>query len=212
MKILNLYAGIGGNRKLWGDEHEITAVEMNPEIADIYKDFYPNDKIVVGDAHQYLLEQYKNFDFIWASPPCQTHSRARLWGFRDSDKVEKKYPDMKLYQEIIFLKHYYDGYWCVENVIPFYEPLIPPNCKLGRHYFWSNFKISQINPIDADINRGISQSYKNIHGVDLTGKKITQRKDQIYRNCVHYETGLHILNCAQGIFNSNKQQQLELNL
>lgn len=24
MKILNLYAGIGGNRKLWGDEHEIT--------------------------------------------------------------------------------------------------------------------------------------------------------------------------------------------
>ena len=22
MKILNLYAGIGGNRKLWGDEHD----------------------------------------------------------------------------------------------------------------------------------------------------------------------------------------------
>lgn len=31
MKILNLYAGIGGNRKLWtpnGDEHDITAVNI----------------------------------------------------------------------------------------------------------------------------------------------------------------------------------------
>jgi DNA (cytosine-5)-methyltransferase 1 len=43
MKILNLYAGIGGNRKLWtpnGDEHEITAVENVKEIADIYKQFF----------------------------------------------------------------------------------------------------------------------------------------------------------------------------
>ena len=28
LKILNLYAGIGGNRKLWGNEHDITAVEL----------------------------------------------------------------------------------------------------------------------------------------------------------------------------------------
>lgn len=34
MKILNLYCGIGGNRKLWGDEHEITAVEFEPKIAE----------------------------------------------------------------------------------------------------------------------------------------------------------------------------------
>jgi len=29
MKILNLYAGIGGNRKLWGDQHQVTAVEYD---------------------------------------------------------------------------------------------------------------------------------------------------------------------------------------
>ena len=75
MKILNLYAGIGGNRKLWGNEHEITAVEINPEIAKIYHDFFPNDKVIVADAHKYLLEHYKEFDFIWSSPPCQSHSR-----------------------------------------------------------------------------------------------------------------------------------------
>ena len=71
MKILNLYAGVGGNRKLWEDGHEITAVEHNSEIAEVYQDLYPSDKVVVADAHQYLLENYKDFDFIWSSPPCQ---------------------------------------------------------------------------------------------------------------------------------------------
>jgi hypothetical protein len=35
LKILNAYAGKGGNRELWGDEHQITAVELNPKIAAI---------------------------------------------------------------------------------------------------------------------------------------------------------------------------------
>ena len=61
MKVLNLYAGIGGNRKLWEDV-DVTAVEINPEIANIYNDFYPNDKVFVTDAHKYLLEHYKEFD------------------------------------------------------------------------------------------------------------------------------------------------------
>jgi DNA (cytosine-5)-methyltransferase 1 len=37
MKILNLYAGIGGNRKLWGNTHSITAVEFDEEIAKLIK-------------------------------------------------------------------------------------------------------------------------------------------------------------------------------
>ena len=58
MKILNLYAGIGGNRKLWGDEHNITAVEINPNIAKIYQDLYPYDTVIVGDAHEYLRQHF----------------------------------------------------------------------------------------------------------------------------------------------------------
>jgi len=50
MKILNLYAGIGGNRKLWGDEHEVTAVEFEPYIAEAYKKMYPNDTVIIADA------------------------------------------------------------------------------------------------------------------------------------------------------------------
>jgi site-specific DNA-cytosine methylase len=60
MKILNLYAGIGGNRKLWGDV-EVVAVENNEKIAQIYQDFFPGDKVILGDAHKYL-EERKGFD------------------------------------------------------------------------------------------------------------------------------------------------------
>ena len=211
MKILNLYAGIGGNRKLW-EGHEITAVEYREDIADVYRHYFPEDKVVVADAHQYILDHYEEFDFIWASPPCQTHSRARIWGFKNNNKVEKKYPDMKLYQEILFLQHYFKGKWVVENVNPFYEPLIKPTKELGRHLFWCNFYIRQTELKEADINRGTRKELSELHGFDLTNHKIKTRKDQIYRNCVHPHTGLHILNCALGINTKNISKQAELEL
>ena len=64
MKILNLYSGIGGNRKLWGEEHEITAVEHDKKTANIYHDLFPNDEIIITDAHRYLLRNYIKYDFI----------------------------------------------------------------------------------------------------------------------------------------------------
>ena len=140
MKVLNLYAGIGGNRKLWEDV-EVTAVENNPEIAEIYQDFFPDDKVIITDAHQYLLEHYEEFDFIWSSPPCPTHSKINF-SFKGRFKI--KYPDMRLYQEIILLKYWFKGKWVVENVISYYTPLIVPQ-QSGRHYFWANFKITNKN-------------------------------------------------------------------
>jgi DNA (cytosine-5)-methyltransferase 1 len=139
LKILNLYAGIGGNRKLWGDEHEVTAIEYDPEIAKVYQDLWPKDKVVVADAHQYLLGHYHEFDFIWSSPPCQSHTTMNVANslspyqedFERTDKqvkngggIKPRYPKMELYQEIIFLTHFFKGKWCVENVIGYYEPLI----------------------------------------------------------------------------------------
>ena len=143
MKILNLYAGIGGNRKLWGDEHEITAVEYDENIAKMYKDLYPKDNVIVTDAHQYLLDNYLKFDFIWSSPPCPTHSRMNFL-LNQKETFSLKYPDMKLYEEIILLKTFYKGSWVVENVISYYDPLIKPQ-KSGSHYFWANFKIPVTN-------------------------------------------------------------------
>ena len=114
MKALNLYAGIGGNRKLWQNV-EVTAVELNPDIALIYQDFFPDDKVIVADAHQYLLEHFKEFDFVWSSPPCPSHSQmGRLRALSDCKgtgtyKSKPRYPDMKLYEEILLLKHYFKG-------------------------------------------------------------------------------------------------------
>ena len=101
MKILNLYACLGGNRYKWNevkDDIEVTAVELDKELARLYQERFPNDRVIVADAHQYLLDHYKEYDFIWSSPPCPTHSRARYWGFGINGK-KPIFPDMKLYQE-----------------------------------------------------------------------------------------------------------------
>ena len=172
MKILNLYSGIGGNRKLWGDEHEITAVEYKQEIADIYKDLFPNDTVIVADAHEYLLKHYKEFDFIWSSPPCPTHSQlGRLRVLSDSKITgaylsEAKYPDMKLYEEIILLKHFFKGKWCVENVIAYYEPLIKPT-EIQRHHFWTNFPVHIINLPADNIDKGIPKERSGKKSLDM---------------------------------------------
>ena len=194
MKILNLYAGIGGNRKLWGDEHQITAVELNDKVAKKYKVLYPNDKVVITDAHEYLLEHYKDFDFIWSSPPCQTHSRANYFIHYTSGA---RYPDMKLWQEIIFLQQFYKGKYCVENVIGYYEPLIKP-INIGRHYLWANFNIYLIKQPQKTIGK-------------MCGKNQTASKKTLEeRNAVNSELGLHILNQALGIIKENEVEQNKL--
>ncbi len=195
MKILNLYAGIGGNRKLWGEAHEITAVENNFKIASIYKDFFTNDKIVIGDAHQFLLEHFEEFDFIWSSPPCPSHGQVRFRLGVLNKKAEPIYPDMKLYEEIIFLQHHFKGKWVIENVEPYYKPLIKPQV-CGRHRFWSNFIISNKKEEGKGITRwGTLEEKQKLKGFDLKKYKGIE-KTNILRNCVHQKLGLHVFNCA----------------
>lgn len=195
MKILNLYAGIGGNRKLWGGEHEITAVEYNPDIAAVYQDIYPNDTVIVGDAHAYLLEHYKEFDFIWGSPPCPTHSDIRRCGVH-AGKYEALYPDMTLYQEIILLQNFApkNTKWIIENVIPYYEYLVKPNAILHRHPFWCNFKIPFYDVKDERIHNDIA-GHSTVYGVSLDKYDIKDKR-KILRNMVNPELGKYILDRA----------------
>lgn len=167
MKILNLYAGIGGNRQLWGNEHEITAVEIDPNIAAIYQDLYPNDTVIVGDAHEYLRKHFREFDFIWSSPPCPTHSVLQMTRFYDEDL---KYPDMTLYQEIIWLQTFFKGKWCIENVKPYYKPLIAPTFTMERHCYWaSDFIMTQPDTDKVYTNiRDRSDNLEKEYGLDLS--------------------------------------------
>jgi len=203
MKVLNLYAGLGGNRSLWGDNVEVTAVELEPKIAKVYQDNNPNDKVIIGDAMQYLKEHRNEYDFIWASPSCQKHSMMMKATRHDV----ADYIDASLYQVIIFLTHFYEGKWVVENVKPYYEPLIKPTCKMGRHYFWANFEIwpIEIPNIKGFITSGTvaeTQKMKDWLGIHYKGNiyyKDNHCPGQVLRNCVHPDVGLHILNESQRV-------------
>jgi len=191
MKILNLYAGIGGNRKLW-EGHEITAVEYDPYILKVYQDLFPDDKTSVADAHQYLLEHFNEFDFIWSSPPCQSHSSFRQNICVRYRGTKPMYPDMQLYQQILFLQANFDGDWVVENVKPYYKPLIEPTAIIQRHYFWANFDIPEIDFKMDKIRTAQIPDLQQHHGFDLSGYKL-KNKRQILRNCVYPPVGEHIL-------------------
>lgn len=216
LKILNLYAGIGGNRKLWGGDIEVTAVELDPKIAGVYKEQHPNDNVVVGDAHEFLLKNFEAFGFIWASRPCQKHTK--MVKFTRHKKAQ--YVDGALFEEIIFLQHFFKGLWVVENVVPYYEPYLNP-VKIGRHLFWSNFNIDPfLGPeqpkgfINTTTVAG-SQQLKDWLGIQYEGNIYygdNHCPSQVLRNCVHPETGLHIFNCAKGIFERKKTEQYTLTL
>jgi len=213
VKILNLYACLGGNRYKWNEvkeDIEVTAVEWDEELARLYQERFPNDKVIVADAHQYLLDHYKEFDFIWSSPPCPTHSRMNL---SNVNKIKLSYPDMKLYQEVIFLKQFFKGKYCVENVVPYYEPLIPSN-KRGRHLYWTNYNLpnnlGERKSVDWSRIKNEIDAWSKFHNYDFRKYKGEQARRKIARNLVDYEAGRTILETALGIMRKQSVKQTEL--
>ena len=213
MKILNLYACLGGNRYKWDEvtDVEVTAVEWDAELAKLYQERFPNDKVIVADAHQYLLDHYQEFDFIWSSPPCPTHSRARYWGIGANGK-KPIFPDMTLYQEVIFLDYHFKGKYVVENVIPYYDPMLNPK-KRGRHLYWTNFNL----PNDLGDRRIAISQIKNevdqlskFHDFNFRRYKGEQRLNKIARNLVDYEAGKTIFETALGIIKKQNINQIDL--
>lgn len=217
-KILNLYACLGGNRYKWDEvlqaanitNYKIVAVELDPELAKLYQERFPNDIVIIADAHQYLLDHYKEFDFIWTSPPCPSHSRIR-YSQKNRENCTAVYPDLKLYEEVIFLQNFFNGKYVVENVIPYYEPLIAAN-KRGRHLYWTNFNlpnnISERKMFKNMIEVGNIEQLSKFHDFDFKKYKGEQRLNKIARNLVDYEVGKTILEIAINIHVKSKTNQL----
>lgn len=212
IKVLNLYAGLGGNRKKW-ENVEVTAVELEDKIIQVYKDHNPEDNVIQEDAHDFLLKNYNDFDFIWSSPPCPTHSKM----MKATRHKNKSYPDMSLYQQILLLKHFFKGKFVVENVIPYYDVLIPPTVELQRHLFWTNFKIHpfELKSPKNFINSGTvkdTEALKEWLGIHYEGNiyyKGNHCPGQVLRNCVHPDLGLHVFNCA---YNNEVKTDLKIGL
>ncbi len=209
MKVLNLYAGLGGNRKLWTG-CQVTAVELDPRIAAVYARQHPQDTVIVGDAHQYLLDHHQEFDFVWSSPPCPTHSKM----MKCNSRQRPKYPDMGLYQEVIFLTHFFKGKWVVENVKSYYTPLIAPQVS-GRHFYWANFNVgTYAEPSPKNFiklqNAAAKQSlmdWLGIHYPESICCGNSHDPTQPLRNCVHPNEGLAIMRAALG---QQEPEQLSL--
>ena len=218
MKVLNLYACLGGNRYKWDEvtDVDVTAVEWDEELARLYQERFPNDKVIVADAHQYLLDHYKEFDFIWSSPPCPSHSRARAY----NSKYKAQYPDMSLYQQIILLELVskgenprFKGKYVIENVVPYYDPLIPAH-KRGRHLYWTNFNLpntlsNRKSPVLGNSTDELNKLCE-FHDYNFKQYKGKQSTVKIARNLVEYEAGKTILQTAIGVMTKRNVEQIEL--
>ncbi len=206
-RVLNLYACLGGNRYKWTD-CEVTAVELDPELARLYQERFPNDTVIIADAHQYLLDHYKEFDFIWSSPPCPTHSRIQT-SLKDRDTFIPYYPDMKLYEEILFLGQFFKGKYCVENVIPYYDLLIPGH-KRDRHIYWTNFNLPNVLSNRSESIGGLNEHKRLEEFHDFKCKANIGGYRDVLRNLVDYEAGKTIFNTARNIITKSniKQQSL----
>ena len=170
---------------------EVTAVELDPELARLYQERFPNDKVIVADAHQYLLDHYKEFDFIWSSPPCPTHSRMRKTNTGEGERKSKAtYPDMKLYQEILLLGHFFKG----------------------KYLYWTNFNLpTDLGDRKADnFIHAKRSSLEEFHKINLSTYKGEQRTDKIARNLVDYEAGKTIFDTARGIINKKDTKQTSI--
>ena len=124
------------------------------------------------------------------------------------------YPDLKLYEEVIFLDNFFKGKYVVENVTPYYEPLVPAQ-KRGRHLYWTNFTLP--NDINERKLKGTLCLMKNeidtlceFHDYDFRKYKGEQRLDKMARNLVDYEAGRTIFETALGIVSKKQTNQIEL--
>lgn len=203
VRVLHLYAGLGGTTDLLDEnKYQITHVELNPKIAKVLQERKPNQKVIIADAHQFLLENYQEYDFVISGIPCQTHSKMN----RATRHNMVRFIDGKLIEEIVFLKTYFKGKWFVENVVPYYEPYGNPT-KLGRHLFWSNFHIPEMLDIPKSPKGMINlttigqkkqmMDWLGIHYQENIYYDGNHCPVQILRNCVHPKLGLHVIESAK---------------
>ena len=95
----------------------------------------------------------------------------------------------------------FKGKYVVENVIPYYEPLIPAK-KRGRHLYWTNFNLpSNLGERKGGIMEGKDEVNRwcDFHDYDFFKYKGSQRLDKIARNLIDYEVGKTILDTVMGI-------------
>jgi DNA (cytosine-5)-methyltransferase 1 len=195
IRVLNAYAGIGGNRHLWPADWHVTAVELDPQVAAEYARRYPQDTVLVEDAHAYVLEHAHEFDAVWTSPPCPTHSRlAPSVAARLGHELE---PDPRLWEEIEHLRDLGVRY-VVENVHTYYEPPIAPDLVTARHYYWCSAAPVMLTPLSVVglTKRRSADEYAASYGLPPLAAGSVRDPRKAMRNAVVPFEGLEVATAA----------------
>ncbi len=146
LRILDLFCGVGGVARGFqkyllenGIEFEYYAVDINDAILLAHRILNPHSVTLKRDAYSFTDHELRSYDFIWASPPCESHSRL-MWIYNKNQPEKWEPPDKKLWQLIERL--YRLGIpFVVENVRPYYRPPMRPTSYVCRHALWSNLSI-----------------------------------------------------------------------
>jgi len=212
VRVLNAYAGIGGNRHLWPDNWEVTAVELDERIAAVYARRYPADTVIVDDAHAYVLEHAAEFAAVWTSPPCPTHSRfAKVNASRYGKKLE---PDPRLMAEVAHLSSI-DVAYVVENVHTYYRPAILPDLVTDRHYYWMSTPPLMLAPVERTIIgtwEGYSTSADDLadaYGLPRLERSSVPNRVRAMRNAVVPLEGLQIAEASFTALAANQQNRTQ---
>lgn len=198
VSVLNAYAGIGGNRHLWPADWEITAVELDPRVAAEYARRYPADRVLVEDAHAFVLEHSGDFDAVWSSPPCPTHSR--LAKVNASRRGHALNPDPRLWAEIEYLRDAGSAY-VVENVHVYYPPPIPPDLVTQRHWYWTStppLALSTLSGTSILSPNTTALQFATAYGLPALPHRAVANGRKAMRNAVVPIEGLEV---AQAAFN-----------
>ncbi len=153
MKALDLFCGLGG----WSDGlalegFEVLGVEINEEIADLYK--HP---VICEDVRDLDPKDFMGYDLIVGSPPCRDFSSlARMWGHRWKRPPDPEGEGMSLVNAFLnIVEMAKPRYWLMENVPNLVKYLdLKPRCKtfLGvamLRCLWGNFP-SFLIPVDMN--------------------------------------------------------------
>jgi DNA (cytosine-5)-methyltransferase 1 len=131
LKALDLFCGAGGAAKgMQRADFHVTGVDIKPQPR------YCGDAFIQGDA---LEADLSGYDFVWASPPCQSYSAATK--HLSTKKAAMLIPQMrgKLMKE--------SKIWIMENVVgaPLLNPMLLCGAMFGlklyrhRHFECSHF-------------------------------------------------------------------------
>jgi len=149
----------------------------------------------------YLVDNFPLYDFIWARPPCQSHSRMLAGGQNRKPRLT----DMSLWQVILFCQQYVEVPWCVENVVPRYKPFIEPTGEASRHLFWSNYSMDFPPQIDAQPpvwdkcnleGKAEMEQWLGLGETPTLYYTGNHNPVQVLQNCLHPELGKWALECA----------------